>query len=117
MNFGDFRNLNFSVFGKDSEFKGTFYVSGNVTIAANIEGEIIMQKEGKIILERTGYFKGKIKGHDIEVFGEIDGEIEATGALVVRSSAKISGKMKSARLAIYPGAFINIQGETTEELK
>ena len=109
-----FRNLNFSLLGKSSELNGDFSFQGETYINCRVEGKITMQDEGKITIERGASVKADIYCHDIEVFGDFEGSINAFGTLTARSSAFISGKVKAKKISIFPGAEINMEGHTEE---
>lgn len=109
-----FKNLNFSLLGKQSELNGDFSFQGDTYINCKVEGKISMLDEGKIIIERGASVKADIYCHDIEVFGDFEGSINAHGTLTARSSAQISGLIKAQKISIFPGAAINMEGHTED---
>ena len=114
MDYQAFKNLNFSILGQQCTFRGNLLLNGPVTIASDIEGDIVVEDNSKLVLERTSHYKGKIKCFDIEIFGSFEGEIVAKGKIVIRSSAHVTGNLQSSNLSIYPGAVVNIEGNTLE---
>lgn len=111
----NFKDLNFSILGKKSNFTGKFNFSGDTLLNCQINGDITMLDNGKLTLERETIFEGNIYAGDIEVFGKVYGSITASGTLSIRSSAEISGVMKAKKMSIYPGAIVNMDGHTSEE--
>lgn len=109
----DFKKLNFSVLGKSSSLEGDFNFHGDTLLGCKIKGTISMLDKSKITLERGSEVEGSIYCHDIEVFGSFSGSINASGTLSIRSSAIVSGKISADKLSIFPGAQINIEGDTT----
>jgi cytoskeletal protein CcmA (bactofilin family) len=73
-----------------------------------VEGSIIVEAAGKLVLERGSFVKGKIKAIDLDIFGTVEGDIECSGLLSIRSSAQVQGSIKSGRLVIYPGAIVEM---------
>jgi cytoskeletal protein CcmA (bactofilin family) len=110
----DFRNFHYNVLGSNSSLKGDLILSGDAIITSSIEGSIEMKGEGKLVLERGSYVKGKIKAIDLEIFGEVEGDIESNGLVSIRSSAHVTGTIKSRRLVIYPGAIVETHADSQE---
>lgn len=112
----DFKKQNYTVIGMNNSIVGDLNLTGDSIIHSKIKGTITIFGEGKLILERTSEFEGTIYCNDIEVFGIVKGSIKSAGALTIRSSANISGNISAQKLSIYPGAVLNIEGHTNEEL-
>jgi cytoskeletal protein CcmA (bactofilin family) len=110
----DFHDFNYNVLGSRSKVTGDVVLSGDAIITSEIYGSIEVQGQGKLVLERGSYVKGKIKAIDVEIFGTVEGEIECSGLCSVRSSAKIIGTLKSGRLVVYPGAIIETDISTID---
>ncbi len=102
----DFRVFNYNVLGSRSKITGDIILSGDAIITSEIHGSIEVHEQGKLVLERGSFVKGRIKAIDLEIFGTVEGEIECEGLVSVRSSARITGTLKSGRLVVYPGAII-----------
>lgn len=115
MNDKDFRDFHYNVLGANSSFNGNIIFSGDSIVNSSIEGSIEVKDQGKLILERGSFVKGKIKAQDIEIFGTVEGEIECTGLVSIRSSAHVQGQIKSGRLVIYPGAVVEMTASSLEE--
>lgn len=110
----DFRNFHYNVLGANSQISGDLVLSGDAIVNSHVEGSIIVKDNGKLILERGSYVKGKIKAIDLDIFGTVEGEIECTGLLSIRSSAQVQGEIKSGRLVIYPGAVVEMNASSLE---
>jgi cytoskeletal protein CcmA (bactofilin family) len=114
MNEIDFKKFNYNILGVNSNLRGDLVLTGDSVITASIEGSIEIKDNGKLILERGSYIKGKIKAIDLEVFGTVEGEIECSGLASIRSSASVIGKLTSSRLVIYPGAQVELSANCQE---
>lgn len=108
----DLRESNLSILGKDLLIKGELHLQGIVRLSSNIEGTVIMKDHGELTIERRAKIQGNLFCHDLELFGEFQGTITATGTVIIRSSAKFSGKLSAKTLSIYPGSLVNMEGET-----
>lgn len=110
----DFKDFNYNVMGSRSRITGDLVLSGDAIINSYIEGSIEVKDQGKLVLERGSFVKGKIIAVDLEIFGTVEGEIECSGLLSIRSSAQVQGQIKSGRLVIYPGAIVEMNASAQE---
>lgn len=104
----DFREFNYNVLGAKSKFTGDLVLCGDAIITSEIHGSLEIKEEGKLVLERGSFIKGKIKAIDLEIFGKVEGDIECSGLVSIRSSAEVIGTIRSGRLVIYPGAIVEM---------
>jgi len=102
----DFREFHYNVLGAKSKFIGDLTLFGDAIITSEIHGSIEIKEEGKLILERESFIRGKIRAIDLEIFGSVEGDIECSGLVSIRSSATVIGNIKSGKLVIYPGAVV-----------
>lgn len=110
----DFRQFNYNILGVKSEVIGDLILSGDAIITSSITGSVEVKDSGKLVLERGSFVKGKIKAIDLEIFGQVDGDIECSGLVSIRSSAQVTGSIKSGRLVIYPGAVVEMTANSQE---
>ena len=110
----DFRQFHYNILGTNSRVKGDLTLSGDAIITSHIEGSIEVLDQGKLILERGSFIRGKIKAIDLEIFGKVEGDIECSGLVSIRSSAEVTGSIKSSRLVIYPGAIVEMKASSQE---
>lgn len=110
----DFREFHYNVLGAKSSITGNLVLLGDTVITSHIEGSVEIKDEGKLILERGSFVKGKIKAIDLEIFGKVEGDIICSGLVSIRSSAEVTGNIKSGRLVIYPGAIVEMQASSQE---
>lgn len=111
----DFSEFNYNVLGSRSRITGDVVLTGDTILTSEIFGSVEVVDEGKLILERGSFVKGKIKALELEIFGTVEGEIECSGLVSVRSSARIIGTLKSGRLVVYPGAIVETEIATLTE--
>lgn len=110
----DFREFHYNMLGSRSKIVGDLVLFGDTIITSQIEGSIEISDDGKLILERGSFVKGKVKAIDLEIFGSVDGDIVCTGLVSIRSSAQVTGTIKAGRLVIYPGAIVETHSSSLE---
>ena len=110
----DFKDFHYNVLGAKSKINGDLELSGDAIINSEIVGSITVLNEGKLVLERGSFVKGKIKALDLEIFGQVEGDIECSGLVSIRSSAVVTGSIKSGRLVIYPGAVVEMNASSQD---
>jgi len=115
MNNQDFKDFNYNVIGTKSRIVGDLILSGDAIISSQIDGSIEVLDHGKLILERGSFVKGRIKAIELEIFGSVEGLIECSGLVSIRSSATVVGEIKSGRLVIYPGAIVEMTASSESE--
>jgi cytoskeletal protein CcmA (bactofilin family) len=108
------RQQDFSFFGKRAKIKGELYLSGTTHLASSVEGEIRMQDKSELTLEHEAIVKGDIHCHNLEVYGEVQGNIHSTGLVTFHPTSNFTGKVSSQKLIIKPGAELNMDGHTVE---
>jgi cytoskeletal protein CcmA (bactofilin family) len=111
----DFREFHYNILGKSSSLTGDLVLSGDSIITSHIVGSVEVKDDGKLTLERGSFVKGSIKAIDLEVFGTVEGEIICSGLVAIRSSAVVTGSIKSGRLVIYPGAVVEMTATPMDE--
>lgn len=112
----DFKDFHYTVLGAKSRLIGDLELYGDTIVNSYVEGSIKVLGQGKLVLERGCFIKGKIQASDIEIFGTVEGEIECSGLISIRSSAYVQGKITSARLVIYPGAIVEMQASSQDSI-
>ena len=110
----DFRQFHYNILGVKSQVIGDLILSGDAIITSSITGSVEVKDSGKLVLERGSFIKGKIKAIDLEIFGQVEGDIECSGLVSIRSSAQVTGSIKSGRLVIYPGAVVEMTADSQE---
>lgn len=107
----DISNQKFSFIGSGTIIKGDLVIKETSHIAGKIEGNLFVETK-TLLLERSSEIFGKIHCLDLEVYGKVEGEIEAKGKVTIYPTAKILGKLQAQDLVIYPGAQVSMEGKT-----
>jgi cytoskeletal protein CcmA (bactofilin family) len=85
-----------------SEFSGKLNFKDTVRIDGRFEGEIA--SENTLIVGESGCVTASIKSQIVIISGEVHGEINAGGQVVLHKTAKVDGNIHSPRLVVEDGA-------------
>lgn len=106
--------------GNSITIKGDILGKSDVRIAGNVNGSVNI--EGDLVVERTGRIDGEIKVTSSVIAGTVKGNIDCTGKLVLESTSKFIGNIKTKQLIIQEGAIFqgncsmgNIATESSKE--
>jgi len=86
-------------FTGDIESKGFFRIDG--TIDGTVSGP------SKVVLGKSGAIKGKLSCQNADIEGSFTGNLNVTGTLTLKASARIEGEVVVGKLAVEPGATFN----------
>ena len=81
--------MNISVLSKDSTFKGTLEENGDVRLEGVFEGTVIAK--GKVTVGKTGKIQADIKAKQVEIGGELIGNITATATIKLNEGCSLKG--------------------------
>ena len=107
-----FQEKNYTLLAQDSSLEGVFHLQGQTYISGEVKGDVFMKEDSPLTINLKGKVNGLIQCHDLEVFGQINGEIKSSGKVTLYASAKVSGQVLAENLKIYPGAILNVVGKT-----
>ena len=85
-----------------SEFSGKLSFKDTVRIDGCFEGEI--SSENTLIVGESGSVTATIKSQVVIISGEVHGDINASGQVVLHKTARVDGNIHSPRLAMEDGA-------------
>lgn len=92
-----------SILGPTVRFKGELVADENLMIQGHIEGSI-EHKASRLTIGPKGSVKADIHGNHIVVQGEVRGDLYATDAVILESTARLNGNIFSPRIALKDGA-------------
>jgi len=85
-----------------SEFSGKLNFKDTVRIDGRFEGEIA--SENTLIVGESGSVTATIKSQIVIISGEVHGEINAGGQVVLHKTARVDGNIHAPRLVVEDGA-------------
>ena len=83
----------------DITSKGFFRIDG--TIDGNVN------TPSKIVIGKTGVINGTLICENADIEGRIEGNLDVSGTLSLKSTAHIKGEVVAGKLAVEPGATFN----------
>jgi cytoskeletal protein CcmA (bactofilin family) len=104
--------------GEDAVFKGELSFDQSVRLLGRFEGAI--ETKGNLMIAEGASLQGEVKAGDINVDGQIKGNLHATGKVRLSASANLEGDLHVNRLEVADGAvFIGrcVVGTNKQNLK
>ena len=93
-----------STIGEHSFFQGRYAVRGNLRIDGQFEGESLMVDQ--LVIGATGRVKTNIVATSVVVEGIVLGNIEASGRILLLSTARVPGDLTTPELIIQAGVIL-----------
>ncbi len=90
-----------SVIASDVEIAGTIRSAGSVRIDGKLEGEL--HCTGDAVIGKSAVIKGNLAVNAVTVEGTVNGNITAKDRIEMKSSARVTGDIKSKRLSVEDG--------------
>ncbi len=97
--------LSHNVIAQGTYVKGEITTNNDIRIDGSIEG--IINSKGKVVVGDKGIISGEIKAANVDIMGNIIGNINATDTLSLKSTGKIKGNIITSTLIIEQGAIFN----------
>lgn len=88
--------------------KGTSIIGGNITSDCDIRfdgsytGDIA--SKARVIIGETACIKGKITCENLDIWGNLEGDVTVKNTMTVKANAQYKGNISSGRLVIELGA-------------
>ena len=94
--------LTHNVIASGTKIIGTITADNDIRIDGNIDGDLICK--GKIVVGTNGIINGNITCNNAEIMGNINGKINVSDTLSLKSTSSILGEIKTKVLIIEPQA-------------
>ena len=98
----DTSNNVINMVGVGTEITGDVNSNGDIRIDGVLVGNLYTK--GKVVIGESGKVKGEIFCKNSDVEGVIEGKINVTELLALKTSAKVIGDINTNKLAIEPGS-------------
>jgi cytoskeletal protein CcmA (bactofilin family) len=102
-----------SMLGEGCSFRGKMLLRGETRLGGHLEGLVL--SDCMLIIEETAEIKADIQGVNIQIAGNVEGDIHATGVISVTPKARIRGSIDTPRLIVEDGAVISGRVDITNE--
>jgi cytoskeletal protein CcmA (bactofilin family) len=104
-----------TVIGKSVVIRGELSGSEDLYIDGDVEGTITLE-ESRLTIGPNAKVRADIHVREIVVFGQLTGNVQATGRVDLRQSAQVKGDILAGRLSIEESAVltgkVELKGET-----
>lgn len=104
----------YTFIGLGTQLQGNVIFKGDAKVAGSLKGEI-RSETSPLSIEPTGRFEGTLYCHNLEVYGEVKGDIHSTGKVILYPSSQFEGQLQASQLVIHPGANVNMDAKTEKE--
>ncbi|MCU0423182.1 MAG: polymer-forming cytoskeletal protein [Bacteroidia bacterium] len=94
-----------NIINSGTQITGDVNSDGDMRVDGTIKG--YLTSKARLVLGPTAIIDGDIKAANIEISGEVNGNIYASELLTIKASAKINGDIISNKLIIESGASFN----------
>tara|TARA_X000001036_G_scaffold375447_1_gene364298 strand:- start:131 stop:556 length:426 start_codon:yes stop_codon:yes gene_type:complete len=102
---------------RSTKIVGEITSKADFRIDGIVEGTIITS--GKVVIGEEGSVTGKIDCSNSDIAGSVDGKIDVSGILSLKSSSKVKGEVLVGKLAVESGANVdaNISMKGSKKMK
>ncbi len=90
--------------GKSFTIKGEIHGDEDVMIDGNLEGRLDIGQH-RLVVGSHANIRATIAARDVDVHGVVNGNIEATEKIILRTNSKLVGDLKMASVEIQDGAY------------
>src|SRR3989442_1288636 len=94
-----------SILGAGSNWNGNLNTEGSVQLDGEVSGEI--KAAGTVLISKGARVNAKVEASFVIVAGSFDGQILCAEWLELQASSRIKGSIKTKRLSVGDGAFID----------
>jgi cytoskeletal protein CcmA (bactofilin family) len=91
-----------TILGPDAVFKGELQFEKGVKVLGSFEGTI--HTKGRLLVAQGAKMRANIEAGDVEIEGDIQGNVTTTNKVQLKSSAKLHGDLRTSRLEVNEGA-------------
>ena len=94
-----------NMIGKGTVFEGTLRSDGDVSVSGQIIGKL--HAEGRAVVTQEGIVEGEVTAAHADISGTLHGDLQVHERLVLRSTARVEGTVRTGRLIVEEGAIFN----------
>ena len=82
-------------------------VEGDIQTPRDIRIVGTVRTDGRLVLGPSSRVSGKVNSPNIDVFGNVEGDIVSTGIVVLRAKSNVKGTISAATMVVEVGAVFN----------
>jgi len=96
-----------------TKIEGNLHASESIRLDGQMEGDL--HCDGKVVVGPKGTVQGNIHCQQLDLYGQITGDVIAKELVMLRNSAKLEGSIQTQGLSIESGA--TFEGSCTMQTK
>ena len=94
-----------TIIGAHTVFEGTIRAEGPLRIQGRIQGEV--SSTSSVHIEAGGMAEARIEAAAVEIAGEVQGQVHASGRVVLAASSRVSGEVYAGTIVMSEGAVLD----------
>jgi cytoskeletal protein CcmA (bactofilin family) len=94
-----------NVLGEGTVIDGNLSSNGDLRIDGQVKGDV--QTRGKCVLGGSGNVSGNIVANCCDISGVVEGNIKIGDLLLIKSTGKVNGDIKTSKIVIENGGELN----------
>lgn len=98
----DADHTSINLIGNGTTINGEIKSNGDIRIDGTLTGQV--HSKGKIVVGTTGIIEGEIYCQNADFSGKIKAKVEVAELLTLKATSRLTGEIKTNKLAIEPGA-------------
>jgi cytoskeletal protein CcmA (bactofilin family) len=102
-----------NMIGEGTVFEGTLRAESDVRISGRLVGKL--QVSGRVLVAQEGMIEGELAAANADIAGVVQGDIHVEERLVLKSSARVEGNIRTARIVVEEGALFNGKCQMTQK--
>ncbi len=91
-----------TIIGADASFKGELTFDKGVRLLGKFDGQI--ETKGNLLVAEGARLSGEVKACNAQIDGEMVGNLNANGKVLLSATASLEGDLETARLEVADGA-------------
>jgi cytoskeletal protein CcmA (bactofilin family) len=100
--------------GTSVYIKGQVISKEPLTIAGRVEGTVQAEGHALTILAGAQVTASSILAHEVILGGQVNGQVNATGRIIVRETARIEGDLTAPSISVAEGAVLKGRIQTSD---
>jgi cytoskeletal protein CcmA (bactofilin family) len=94
-----------TVIGKSVVIRGELSGNEDLYIDGDVEGTVTLP-EGRLTIGPNAHVRADVHSREVVIFGQLTGNVQATGRVELRQSANVKGDILAGRLSIEESAVL-----------
>ena len=91
-----------NLIGNGTSINGDITSNGDIRIDGSLKGNL--STKGKVVIGSSGNVKGEVHCKNADIEGKVEGKVDVSELLTLKSASLIQGDIITKKLAIEPGA-------------